>query len=93
MLAVQGLREDQQGEVSCLAEVLRVTRRFAGKVVAAVKAGTEKELFKRRRHKTAVGPELLSELEEFLLLPKISRCCPGEKKSISYGVPIARPEN
>ena len=81
------MRESKQGDVSCLAEVLQVTRRFAGKVIGAVKAGTEKELYKRRRRKTAVGPELLSELEEFLLLPKISRCCPGEKKSIAYGVP------
>ena len=49
------------------------------------RAGTEGELYRRRRRRDAVGTELLQELEDFLLLPRISRCCPGESVSVGYG--------
>ena len=47
-------QEPSYGVVAALAEVIGATRRFAGRVVAAVRAGTEAELYKRCRRKTAV---------------------------------------
>ena len=79
------VRGSSIGEVGALAAATGTSRHFAGRVVRACRAGTEKELYARRRRKDAVGTELLQELEEFLLLPRISRCCPGEKVSVGYG--------
>ena len=77
--------DDRHGEVSLLANILGVTRKFAGSVVAGVRAGTEAELYKQQRQSNAVRPELLTELKEFLLLPHISRSCTGETISVVYG--------
>ena len=71
--------------MALLAQAVGTTRKFAGSVVSGVRAGTEAELYKRRRRCKAVGPELLALLEEFLMLPHISRQCPHEEVSISYG--------
>ena len=78
-------QESSYGMVAALAEVIGATRKFAGRVVAAVRAGTEAELYKRRRRKTAVTPEMVKEQEEFLALPTVSRSCPGETVSVAYG--------
>ena len=40
---------------------------------------------KRRRRKTAVTPEMVKDLEEFLALPTVSRSCPGKTVSVAYG--------
>ena len=77
--------DDRNGEVTLLANLLVRTRKFAGSVVAGVRAGTEAELYKRQRRSNAVRPELLTKLKEFLLLPHISRSCPGETISVVYG--------
>ena len=75
----------RNGEVGALAAATGTSRSFAGRVISACKAGTEGELYRRRRRRDAVGKELLQELEEYLLLPRISRCCPGETVSVGYG--------
>ena len=79
------MRGDKSVEIDRLARGLGVTWRFAKKVVSGVRAGTEQELYKRKHRKTAVGMEELDNLEEFLKLPRISRCCPGESVSVGYG--------
>ena len=80
------MQEDQShGEVKALASAVHVTERFTRKVILAVKTGTEKELFIRKRKKSAVGEDLRKDLEEFLLQQRISRNCPGETVSIGYG--------
>ena len=61
-----------------------MTERFARKVILAVKNGTERELFIRKRRKTAVDDNLRKDLEDYLCQPKISRNCPGESVSIAY---------
>ena len=71
--------------MSALADATGTSRHFASRVVRACRAGTEGELYRRRRRRDAVGTELLQELEDFLLMPRISRCCPGESVSVGYG--------
>ena len=61
-----------------------MTERFARKVILAVKNGTERELFVRKRRKTAVDDNLRKDLEDYLFEPKISINCPGESVSIAY---------
>ena len=61
-----------------------MTERFVRKVILAVKNGTERELFIRKRRKTAVDENLRKDLEDYLCQPKISRNCPGESVSIGY---------
>ena len=62
-----------------------MTERFARKVILAVKNGTERELFIRKRGKTAVNENLRKDLEDNLCQPKISRNCPGDRIEIEEG--------
>ena len=71
--------------VTLLATTLDCARTFARRVIQAVRAGTEAELFKRIRRSSAVGEDVIRELVEFLKLPRVSRCCPGESVSVGYG--------
>ena len=72
-------QEPSYGVVAALAEVIGATRRFAGRVVAAVRAGTEAELYKRCRRKTAVTPEVVKELEEFCPSPQCQGAAQGKQ--------------
>ena len=73
------VRGTRNGEVGALAAATSTSRSFAGRVIAACRAGTEGELYRRRRRRDAVGKVHLQELEEYLLLPRISRCCQGKQ--------------
>ena len=71
---VSGVRgENRCLGVQELATAINSTWRFAQHVISAVKAGTEAELFKRRRRKSGVGEDLVADLQEFLRLPHVSR--------------------
>ena len=64
-----------------------MTEEFAAKVITHVREGKEKELFKRKTRNDALRSSgLIQDLEEFLLLPRNSRTCPGDTVSVGYRV-------
>ena len=84
---VQLWKVHQHGEIIGLAQAVGVTEEFAAKVIAHVREGKEKELFKRKTRNDALRSSgLIQDLEEFLMLPRNSRTCPGDTVSVGYRV-------
>ena len=77
-----------KGLVTSLALAIESTKPFAKQVISAHRAGegAVQALYKRKRRKGSVGTDVLGDLRDFLELPHVSRCCPGESVSMGYNI-------
>ena len=58
------MQGEGESAVTSLAAALGCTRFFARRVVSAVQAGTEAELFKRKKRRSGVGDDVVEDLVE-----------------------------
>ena len=84
---LQVWKKHQFGEVTGLAKAVGTTRKFAAKVLTAVKRGKEVDLYKRKPKRNSLrGTEVMVDLVEFLQQERNSRPCPGQTVSVAYHV-------
>ena len=79
------------GEIIGLANAVGVSKRFAAKVISAVRLGEEAKLFKRKvRCDSLRGSSVIEDLVLFLQEERNSRSCPGATVSVAYKVRRAK---
>ena len=81
------LNVDLHGDISLLADAVSCGRKFATKVLQALKDGKEQSLFiKNIRCDSVLATDWPAKLEQFVLQPENSRAVPGQDSiSIRYG--------
>ena len=80
-------REHEFGEIAGLAQAVGVSRKFAAKVISAVRMGKEKDLYRRKiRSDSLRGSTVMEDLVLFLQEERNARSCPGSTVSVAYGV-------
>ena len=77
----------EHGEVTGLSRAIGTTRKFASKVITAVRNGQENHLYARNRRRDSIqGSGVLARFEEFLRDQQNSRAVLGQFVSVAYKV-------